>query len=330
MANSYHMTYLSNKRMYESLVAIDNSNNKPSCQTAGGVTNLNEISNILDHKVLDFNENNTSSGLLEIVEQFPDLELTSIKYSSDGLSIHGYIFRNKKIMHELPTLIFCRGGNNISEINFKGGKYKLGEIRPSLFYLFQEILQLVNDGKVIVFASNYRGSTNSEGRDEFGGQDVNDIINLYPIIEKYKYSDHNRIALYGWSRGSMMALLVHRRVDWVRCLIVVAGCVDYIAEKEYRPEFSEFLSDNFDLDDDKLNERSAINWVDELSQSPILILHGSADKRVSVDNAYKLEKRLQDNNIPSKMVIYPEGDHGLNNYRDDVKDEIINWIDSFL
>ena len=89
--------------------------------------------------------------------------------------------------------------------------------------------------KIIIIASAYRGDRLSQGIDEFGGKDVNDIINLYPIIKKYKYTDENKISIFGFSRGVMMSLLVHKKVDWVKCLILVAGIADMLAEiKKYK------------------------------------------------------------------------------------------------
>ena len=37
-----------------------------------------------------------------------------------------------------------------------------------------------------MIASNYRGSPGSEGQEEFGGADVNDVLNLLPLIDSLK------------------------------------------------------------------------------------------------------------------------------------------------
>ena len=73
----------------------------------------------------------------------------------------------------------------------------------------------------------------SEGIDEFCGNDINDTLNLYPIIKKYKIADSNKIAIYGWSRGCTTAL---RRSNWIKCAILVAGNYDYMADKQFRPK----------------------------------------------------------------------------------------------
>ena len=35
----------------------------------------------------------------------------------------------------------------------------------------------------VVVGSHYRGNKGSEGKEEFGGSDVNDVINLIPFFE---------------------------------------------------------------------------------------------------------------------------------------------------
>jgi len=44
---------------------------------------------------------------------------------------------------------------------------------------------------------------------------------------------------------------------------------------------------------------------------PTLILHGAADKIVSVDEAYALEKLFKSKNLPYEIKIYPDQGHGF-------------------
>jgi len=73
-----------------------------------------------------------------------------------------------------------------------------GEVSISSQLQRKEFIYMAENEKAIIFYPNYRGSSMSEGNDEFGGGDVNDIINLYPIISKYKYCDNTKISLYGY------------------------------------------------------------------------------------------------------------------------------------
>ena len=289
---------------------------------------LEEISNIIKFKKIEFKKNKYPEFIYNKIKEYPNIEVISMIYKSDKLKIHGYISKKKNLKKKVPVVIYCRGGNNIS-INKRNGR-KFGELVEGRFYSL-ELTNLVNEGKIILFASNYRGSTLSEGKDEFGGRDINDIINLYPIIKKYKYSDEKNICLYGWSRGCTMVMNVHKKVKWIKCIILGAGNYNNSLDKKFRPDMYKILKTLFSLSEENKKKRSAIYWIDKLKKNvPILILHGSADWRVSVDNAYLLGQALQKNKIPYKLVIYPGGDHGLLEYKKEVALERNNFLESYL
>ena len=292
---------------------------------------LDDISEILKYKKINLHKNyefiqyheERIRRLFNKIVKNSDLELYAMKYNSDSLKIVGYIFKHKNAKINTPVVIHCRGGNNYP-------KYSVGELTIERFYT-HPLFELVKENKIIIFASTYRGDRLSEGVDEFGGKDINDIINLYPIIKKYKYTDENKIGIFGWSRGVMMSLLVHKNVDWVKCLILGAGVADNFTNKKFRPSFYKMLTEEFNLTEKDLQERSAINWISELpNKAPILILHGSGDQRVSVDNAYIFEDQFKENKIPHKIVIYDKGTHGLFEHIYEVKKESIAWIEKYL
>jgi dipeptidyl aminopeptidase/acylaminoacyl peptidase len=330
---NYKYKYIKYKTKYD--MAINSEyNNKQNIYIDDNMKHdLQNISNIIKFNSFNPVKGTIPDNIYDTIKLHPKTELISMIYKSDNLAIHGYIFKSKTLDKIVPVVIYCRGGNNKSYRNKETNKgLKLGEIVPGSFYGIHHIsglLQLVEEGKIIVFASNYRESSLSEGVDEFGGKDVNDIENLYPIIKKYKYSDHANIAVYGWSRGVMMSLLLHKRVNWIKCMIFGAGNINLLEDKIFRPKFYNFIKNTFKFTDNDLRDRSAINWVDKLRLIPILILHGSADKRVSVQNAYVLGQQLQ-KKILYKLVIYPNGNHGLTQYKNDVANEIINWLNLYL
>jgi len=69
------------------------------------------------------------------------------------------------------------------------------------------LAKLASEGWVIA-ASQYRGGPGSEGRDELGGGDVDDVLNLIPLLESEPKADPTRIGMLGSSRGGMMTYLV--------------------------------------------------------------------------------------------------------------------------
>jgi len=278
--------------------------------------NLDQIDEVIESKLVNFNK--YPENIRELSLQNPNIEVIRIKYLSDKLKIEGFIAKKKGIKHKSPTIIFCRGGNNLQH---------LGEILPGTFLRY---LKFLLDSNYVIFASNYRGSTKSEGKDEFGGSDVNDVINLYPIINKYKYSDPDNISLYGVSRGCMQALLVHRQIRWIKSIVLLAGMYNYSLNIKHRPSFYRFLTEDFKLTKDDLYNRSAINFVNDFSKNvPILLLHGNNDDKVTAISSMELGIKLQENENPYKLIVYPDGDHGITQHILEVRKEIVNWFNKF-
>jgi dipeptidyl aminopeptidase/acylaminoacyl peptidase len=243
-------------------------------------------------------------------------DLYSIIYKSDGLLVHGYILQKKDLKKPLPVVIYCRGGNR-----------SFGENSPKTISSNKELLDIASNEIAIIFYPNYRGSSFSEGVDEFGGNDVNDIINLYPIIQKICKIKNPKIVLYGWSRGGLMAMLVASKVNWVKSIIIGGALYNFSRNMKERPEMKEMFIKEFKFKKKDFMQRSPKYFMDKIPKNtPILILHGSADTRVSVYDAYEYGQHCQKLNIPYKLIIFPNGNHGLTEYIDDVSREVMQWI----
>jgi len=287
------------------------------------MSNLDNIKNILKYNKYVPNRINLTGDVYNKIKKYLNVEIINIWYKSDNLKIHGFIVKRKNLRKEVPVVIYCRGGKNSK-------KYSKGELKPIHFYNNKGLIELVNEGKIIIFASNYRGSSLSEGVDEYGGKDVNDIINLYPIIKKYKFSNHHKICVYGWSRGVMMALLVHKKVSWVKCLILGAGIYDLNSYKVLKPSTYKMYRDEYSLKLKDMSERSAVRWVNKLSKRVhMLIFHGINDEISLVEYALNFKTELEKNKMIHKFILYDDG-HSLMNSIDKVANEVIEWIDIYL
>ena len=247
-------------------------------------------------------------------------------YQSEGLKISGVVAYPKNWSGEkLPVVIFNRGGHNF------GGKTLGGNSRLSLYKL---ILPLAEQG-YIVLASNYRGSKFSQGKDEFGGNDVNDVLRLIDIVDSISFADNTRIAMVGWSRGAMMTLLAARQTSRLKTAAVVAGNVDMFASLKHRPNMEKVLVrlvPDFDKNRHKaLEERSAIFWLDELNpKMPLLIMHGTADWRVAYQQSEMLADKLNVLGHPHQFRRFKDGDHGLTFYKQEWQNSLFIWLKDTL
>mgnify|MGYP003576830483 CR=1 FL=1 len=248
-------------------------------------------------------------------------------YEVDGLLVSGiYAMPRNKSDKPLPAVIFNRGGNA-----------DFGTINPMVS--LRRLLPLAEQGYFII-ASQYRGSNGKDnnGVDEFGGRDVNDVVKLVDIIDTIPLVNNKKIALWGGSRGGMMALMTARNSDRFSAIILASTPVDLFAELNtthgQRMEKSVFKKRIPDYEKNKkavLTNRSAILWAEQLSpKAPILIMHSRDDDRVDPANSLRFASRLQELKFPYKLVIYETGGHTLENRQAEYDKEVSAWLQAYL
>lgn len=244
-----------------------------------------------------------------------------ITYLSDGLTIHGYLAVPPG-EGKVPCLIVNRGGNS---------KLSVWEDERAT----RALGKLASWGYVVV-ASQYRGAGGSEGNDEFGGADVNDVLNLIPLLEKEPRCDASRIGMMGWSRGGMMTYLVLTKSDRIAAAIVNSGAADLAADLKTRPEMERVytaLIPKYAEDKTKvLAARSAVRFADRLHKTtPILLLHGTADWRTPpATNALAMAEALLKAKHPFRLVLLEGGAHGLAEHREEVDRIAKDWLDRYV
>jgi dipeptidyl aminopeptidase/acylaminoacyl peptidase len=259
----------------------------------------------------------------ENYEQFKNnLDCSTFEYEVDSHMVKGYIIKPKVTDKKLPVLIYNRGGNG----DFGGVVF--GSMMINLFPIAQE-------GFVII-GSQYRGThTISDTLDEFGGKDVTDVTALLNFIPSINDADSNRIGMYGASRGGMQTHLAVKESGNIRAIAIIAGVTDLTKGLIRRPEMEKVykwrIPNYLENKQEELDKRSVIKWADKLSPKvPILLLHGTDDKRVSVKHSEDFAVELTKNKIPHKLVLYPNDNHGLAKNRKAANRELVNWFQKYL
>lgn len=186
----------------------------------------------------------------------------------------------------------------------------------------------------IIIGSQLRGNSQSEGNDEFGGKDIGDVLKLLEIIDHQSNADIKKIGMLGVSRGSMTSYLVLKETNRIKVNVTIGGIAD-LNQKE-RPEMYELykqLIPDFDKNPSKeLDKRSPILSIPLIKNKQLknFIIHGANDERVNVDNALLLFNNLKSNNLSTKLLIYEDANHGINNNTDNLLNEIILFFKNHL
>jgi dipeptidyl aminopeptidase/acylaminoacyl peptidase len=250
-----------------------------------------------------------------------EVEVLSITYLSDGLKVKGYLAM-PTVGENLPCVIYNRGGNR-----------EFGALSDK--WAAQDLGKLASWGYVVV-ASQYRGNAGGQGMEEFGGTDVNDVLNLIPLLESLPQADATRIGMFGWSRGGMMTYIALTRTNRISAAVVGAGLGDLFDWIERRPEiepdvYSELIPNYADNKEKALEARSAIRWPEELARNtPILLLHGSADWRVHPTQALRMASALYESRHPFRLVFFEGGNHGLTEHQKEVDRLVKGWLDHYV
>lgn len=233
-----------------------------------------------------------------VPNEFKDfVELYSIRYISNEFEVEGYAAFPKNKNKLLPGLIYNRGGNR-----------EFGTIKTIL------LCKLALAG-FAVLASQYRGNCGGTGREEFGGDDVYDVINLIDIMLELNFVKNNGVYMLGQSRGGMMtyrACSIDKRIIAAVIMSGLADCVNMYNTREegMKKVFHELVGGAPSECPEEFIKRSAVNWAEKIN-SPILICHGTADSRVKVEQAYRMADALKKAKKEYKLIIYENEEHSL-------------------
>lgn len=281
------------------------------------------ISNIYESPIY-FRLSEERGDQREWKEQFKyidSIEIYSITYLSDGLKINGLLVKPKK-KGKYPCIIYNRGGNR-----------EFGSLK--VFHGAITLGQIAKEGYVVI-ASQYRGNGGSEGNEEFGGKDVNDITILPEVLKEIEVADTNNIGMYGWSRGGMMTYIALTKTQKIKTVVVGGAISDNFRSIKDRPEMeigvlSELIPNYADNKDIELEKRSAIKWANKFPKDvPILMLHGNSDWRVKPEQSLNLALEFEKNRIPYRLIMFEGGDHGISEHKNEVNEQVFKWFNKYL
>ncbi len=177
-------------------------------------------------------------------------------------------------------------------------------------YWFQMLAQ---EGYIIVCVDP-RG-TGLKGRDfkkmtqkELGKYEVEDQIAAAQALGQRDYVDADRIGIWGWSYGGFMASnCIFQGADTFKMAIAVAPVTSW---RFYDSIYTERYMTTPQENASGYDNNSPLSHVDKL-EGKFLLVHGSADDNVHVQNSMRLIEALVQANKQFDWAIYPDKNHGI-------------------
>jgi dipeptidyl-peptidase-4 len=191
-----------------------------------------------------------------------------------------------------------------------GSQTVLNVFRPGDFIWYQ---MLAKKGYIIASVDN-RG-TGARGKEfkkmtykQLGKYETFDQVAAAKYLVTQYNIDPTRIGIWGWSYGGFMSTLcITKGADIFKMAIAVAPVTNWrYYDNIYTERFMQKPQDN----PSGYDENSPINYVDKM-RGKFLVIHGTGDDNVHVQNTMDLVTALNNANKQYSMFLYPNKNHSI-------------------
>jgi dipeptidyl-peptidase 4 len=160
---------------------------------------------------------------------------------------------------------------------------------------------------------------------QLGKYEVQDQIEAAKALGKLPYIDANRFGIFGWSYGGFMASnVLFQGNDVFKMAIAVAPVTSW---RYYDSIYTERYMRTPQENAAGYDNNSPINHVNKL-KGKFLLVHGTADDNVHVQNSYEMVEALIQANKQFDWAMYPDKNHGI--YGGNTRYHLYNKMTNFI
>jgi dipeptidyl-peptidase 4 len=260
----------------------------------------------------------------QLIEQLREYAVPAVEFStfttSEGIDLHYWIMKPVDFdpAREYPVLMYVYGGPGSQTVS-NGWSYQ------NLWFF-----HLTQLGYIVVSVDN-RG-TGHRGEEfkkctylQLGKLETIDQIEGAKYFGGLPYVDKGRIGIWGWSYGGYMSTLaLTKGADYFKTGIAVAPVTNWrYYDNIYTERFMRTPQEN----GENYDINSPINHV-KLMKGNYLLVHGSTDDNVHVQNAYDLVTALVNADKQFEMFVYPNRNHGI--FGGNTRNHLYRMMTSFI
>jgi dipeptidyl aminopeptidase/acylaminoacyl peptidase len=196
---------------------------------------------------------------------------------------------------------------------------------------------LVNVGRLgrmanlgyVAAAISQPGYGNSDGPPDYCGPFTQDaVLDAIDFLRTRPFVKQDKIALFGYSRGAIVASMVATKDQKLGAVILAAGAYDF---PKWFPTNNPGINANIRKEagtsSSAFTDRSALYHAEKIT-SPVLLLHGAQDDRIPARQAKKFAEKLNAQGNSIKIVVLPRTGHSIP--VDMIDREMFPFLEEFL
>ena len=241
--------------------------------------------------------------------------------TSEDVSLNYYIIKpaNFDSTHRYPLFFYVYGGPGNQQVTNRYG--------GSDYYWHRMLAQ---KGYIVVCIDG-RG-TGGRGAEfkkvtykELGKYECIDVIEAAKYFGKQPWVDESRIGIFGWSFGGYLSsLAILKGNDVFKTAIAVAPVTTW---RYYNTIYTERFLRRPQENAEGYDQNSPINFANRLKGN-YLIVHGTGDDNVHLQNAIDMITALQKEGKQFDMHIYPNKNHSI--YGGNTRWHLYNLMTNFI
>ena len=223
--------------------------------------------------------------------------------ASDGFEMPAYMLKPKDFNpeKEYPVIINIYGGPASPKV--------VDEWKTALF--FDNIL--VNHGFLVFCVDNRSASGISKAlqrltlKQLWGDVELSDLLDAVKWLKNQSFVAGDRIGIWGISGGGMYTLLAMTRSQEFKAGIAVSPVSDWLY---YDTRYTEFAMKTPQENPEGYEKTSLVKRAENL-HGRLLLVHGTYDNNVHIQNSWAFANELIRYNIQFDMMIYPMRKHSI-------------------
>jgi len=200
-----------------------------------------------------------------------------------------------------PVIVYVYGGPHAQEVRREFGG------RRQFFH------QMMAQRGYLVFTMDNRGSWGRGHKWEsaidqnLGATELSDQLQGIKYLKALPYVDSTRIGIWGWSYGGYMTLFALTHTDAFSTGVSVAPVADW---RDYDTIYTERYMGLPSENSDGYYRSAPTNFAKDL-HGHLLLMHGTSDDNVHLQNSIQMVDKLINAEKPFDFMVYPEKKHGI-------------------